>query len=96
LEEFSDPENYAAFVNAVGFFPTQPGATLETQIGQEVAPYLENFRVGFEQYWIPPKGAGQYANPWASYFQPFGTFDDAQELADKVQEDLQSGLDANK
>jgi raffinose/stachyose/melibiose transport system substrate-binding protein len=95
LEEFSDPENYQAFVNAVGFFPTQPGATLDTQIGAEVAPYLENFRVGFEQYWIPPKGAGQYANPWASYFEPFGTFDDAQDLADKVQEDLQSGLDAN-
>jgi len=67
---------------------------LNTKIGQEVAPYLANFRVGFEQYWVPPKGVGQYANPWASYFQPFGTFDDAQELADKVQADLQSGLDA--
>ncbi len=96
LEEFSEPENYAEFVNTVGFFPTQPGVTLDTQIGQEVAPYLENFRVGYEQYWAPPKGAGQYANPWASYFTPFGTYDDAQELADKAQEDLQSGLDANK
>jgi raffinose/stachyose/melibiose transport system substrate-binding protein len=27
LEEFSDPANYEAFVNAVGFFPTQPGVT---------------------------------------------------------------------
>ncbi len=43
-----------------------------------------------------PKGAGQYANPWASYFKPFGTYDDPQALADKVQADLQSGLDANK
>ena len=96
LAEFSDPANYQAFVNAVGFIPTQPGATLDTQIGEEVAPYLENFRVGYEQYWVAPKGAGQYANPYASYFQPFGTFDDPQELADKVQEDLQSGLDANQ
>nr|NIS45272.1 extracellular solute-binding protein [candidate division Zixibacteria bacterium]NIU13412.1 extracellular solute-binding protein [candidate division Zixibacteria bacterium]NIV05422.1 extracellular solute-binding protein [candidate division Zixibacteria bacterium]NIW44226.1 extracellular solute-binding protein [Gammaproteobacteria bacterium] len=96
LEEFSDPDNYQEWVNTVGFFPTQPGATLNTQIGQEVAPYLENFKVGFEQYWVAPKGAGQYANPWASYFQPFGEYDDAQELADKVQEDLQSGLDANQ
>ncbi len=96
LEEFSDPANYEGFVNAVGFFPTQPGVTLNTQIGAEVAPYLANFRVGFEQYWVAPKGAGQYANPWASYFQPFGTYDDAQELADKAQEDLQSGLDANQ
>jgi len=96
LTEFSDPANYQAFANAVGFIPTQPGATLDTQIGQEVAPYLENFRVGYEQYWVAPKGAGQYANPYASYFKPFGTFDDPQELADKVQEDLQSGLDANQ
>jgi raffinose/stachyose/melibiose transport system substrate-binding protein len=96
LTEFSDPANYQAFANAVGFIPTQPGATLDTQIGQEVAPYLENFRVGYEQYWVAPKGAGQYANPYASYFKPFGTYDDPQELADKVQEDLQSGLDANQ
>ncbi len=96
LTEFSDPANYQAFINAVGFIPTQPGAKLETQIGQEVAPYLANFRVGYEQYWVAPKGAGQYANPWASYFKPFGTYDDPKELADKVQADLQSGLDANK
>ena len=96
LAAFSDPANYQAFANAVGFIPTQPGATLDTQIGQEVAPYLENFRVGYEQYWVAPKGAGQYANPYASYFKPFGTYDDPQELADKVQEDLQSGLDANQ
>jgi len=94
LEAFSEPANYQEFANAVGFIPTQATATLNTKIGQEVAPYLANFRVGYEQYWVPPKGVGQYANPWASYFQPFGTFDDAQELADKVQADLQSGLDA--
>jgi raffinose/stachyose/melibiose transport system substrate-binding protein len=96
LAEFSDPANYQEFANKVGFIPTQPGATLDTQIGKEVAPYLANFRVGYEQYWVSPKGAGQYANPWASYFKPFGTYDDAKELADKVQADLQSGLDANK
>jgi len=96
VAEFSEPANYQEFANAVGFIPTQPTATLDTQIGQEVAPYLANFRVGLEQYWVAPKGAGQYANPWASYFKPFGTYDDPQELADKVQADLQSGLDANQ
>lgn len=95
LSEFSESANYQAFINAVGFIPTQPGATLDTAIGAEVAPFLANFRVGFEQYWVAPKGAGEYANPFASYFQPFGTYDDAQALADKVQSDLQSGLDAN-
>ncbi len=96
LTEFSDPANYQAFANAVGFIPTQPNATLDTKIGAETASYLANFRVGYEQYWVSPKGAGQYANPFASYFKPFGTYDDAQTLADKVQADLQSGLDANK
>ena len=96
LTEFSDPANYQAFANAVGFIPTQPSATLDTKIGAETAAYLANFRVGYEQYWVAPKGAGQYANPFASYFKPFGTYDDAQTLADKVQADLQSGLDANK
>lgn len=96
VAEFSEPANYQAFANAVGFIPTQPNATLDTQIGNEVAPYLANFRVGLEQYWVAPKGAGQYANPWASYFKPFGTYDDPVELANKVQDDLQSGLDANR
>ncbi len=94
LEEFSDPENYQAFVDAVGFIPTQATAQLNTRLGEQVAPYLANFRVGYEQYWVAPRGVGQYANPWASYFQPFGTFDDPQALADTVQADLQSGLDA--
>ncbi len=96
LAAFSEPENYNAFANAVGFIPTQPTATLNTGIGVEVAPYLANFRVGYEQYWVAPKGAGQFANPWASYFKPFGTDDDPQVLADKVQADLQAGLDAVK
>lgn len=96
LTEFSAPENYDAFANAVGFIPTQPTAKLTTTIGQEVAPYLNNFRVGYEQYWVAPKGAGEFANPWATYFKPFGTYDDPQALADKVQADLQSGLDAVK
>ena len=83
-------------MNAVGFIPTQPNAKLNTPIGQAVASFLGNFRVGYEQYWVAPKGAGQYANPYASYFKPFGTFDDPKALSDKVQGDLQSGLDATK
>ena len=96
LTEFSAPENYQAFANAVGFIPTQPTAKLDTKIGAEVAPFLANFRVGYEQYFVAPKGSGQFANPWASYFVPFGTYENPKELADKVQADLQAGLDAVK
>lgn len=93
LAEFSEPETYQAFVNAVGFIPTQPDSTLDTQLGEELAPYLDNFIVGFEQYWIPPTGAGQWANPWASYFAPFNEWEDAAALSERAQSDLQSGLD---
>ncbi|MBX3080918.1 MAG: extracellular solute-binding protein [Anaerolineae bacterium] len=94
LSDFSDKDNYQAFANAVGFIPTQPTATLDTQIGKEVAPYLENFRVGYEQYWVTPTGAGQWASPWASFFKPFNEWDDPKALADQAQADLQAGLDA--
>ena len=93
LSDFSEPENYQAFITAVGFIPTQPGATLDTQIGEEIAPYLENFRVGFEQYWVAPTGSGQWAFPWASFFAPFNEWEDPQALADAAQADLQAGLD---
>jgi raffinose/stachyose/melibiose transport system substrate-binding protein len=96
LTMFSEPGNYEDFANAVGFIPTQPTASLSTQLGAEVAPYLESFQVGYEQYWIDPKGAGQWANgsQGASWFQPFNEWDDAQALADQAQADLQAGLDS--
>jgi raffinose/stachyose/melibiose transport system substrate-binding protein len=93
LEAFSEPENYQAFVDAVGFIPTQPTATLNTKIGGEIAKYLDNFRVGYEQYWVAPTGTGQWASPFASFFAPFNEWDDAAALADRAQSDLQSGLD---
>ncbi|MAS36286.1 MAG: hypothetical protein CL610_19940 [Anaerolineaceae bacterium] len=92
MEAFSEPETYQSFVNAVGFIPTQPTATLDTQLGEEIAQY-EDFRVGFEQYWIAPTGAGQFALPHASFFAPFNEFEDPAVLADRAQADLQSGLD---
>jgi raffinose/stachyose/melibiose transport system substrate-binding protein len=94
---FSDPANYQEFVNAVGFLPTQPTATLETQLGEQVAQYLANYRVGFEQFWVEPAGAGQWSNGSlaASWYQPFNEWDDATALANASQSDLQAGLDAN-
>ncbi len=96
LAEFSDPANYQAFVTAVGVIPTQPTATLDTQLGQQINPFLPNFKIGYELDWVAPTGAGQYAFPYASFFTPFGTFTTAQEAGDAAQADLQSGLDASK
>ena len=98
LAMFSEPDNYQDFANAVGFIPTQPTATLDSQLGEAVAPYLEGYRVGFEQFWVAPKGAGQWANGslGASWFQPFNEWEDPAALADQAQEDLQAGLDASQ
>lgn len=96
LEAFSEPDNYQAFVNAVGFLPTQPTATLDTKLGAEVAGLLSNYRVGFEQFWVEPSGAGQWANGslGASWFAPFNQWTEAAALAAEAQADLQAGLDA--
>jgi raffinose/stachyose/melibiose transport system substrate-binding protein len=94
---FSEPDNYQAFVNAVGFLPTQPTATLETQLGEQVAQYLPNYRVGFEQFWVEPSGAGQWANGSlaSSWYTPFNEWDDSVALANQSQADFQAGLDAS-
>ncbi len=98
LTAFSEKDNYQEFVNAVGFIPTQPGVTLDSKLGREVAPYLENYRVGFEQFWIAPKGSGQWATgaQGAAWFAPFNEWEDATALATQAQADLQAGLDANQ
>jgi raffinose/stachyose/melibiose transport system substrate-binding protein len=96
LAEFSDPANYQKFVTAVGAIPTQPTATLDTQLGKAISPFLQNFRIGWERYWIAPKGAGDFAFPYATFFKPFGTFTTADEAANKAQTDLQAGLDSLK
>jgi raffinose/stachyose/melibiose transport system substrate-binding protein len=97
LAAFSEPANYQAFVNAVGFIPTQPTATLDTQLGRAIAPLLENYRVGYEQYWQSPKGAGQWADgsQGAAWFAPFNEWTDPVALANQAQDDLQAGLDGN-
>ena len=92
---FSDPVNYQAFVDATGFIPTQPTATLNSTLGLALKPILENYAVGFEQFWVEPAGAGQWANgsQGASWFAPFNEWDDPVELAKQAQADLQAALD---
>jgi raffinose/stachyose/melibiose transport system substrate-binding protein len=94
LAGLSDPGTYQEFVNATGFLPTQPTATLDSKLGEAVAPLLANYRVGFEQYWVGPTGAGQWANASqaASWFAPFNEWNDATELANQAQADLEAGL----
>ena len=88
-------EGRETFVDMVGPIPTQPTAVLDSTLGQAVAPYLANYRVGFEQFWVEPKGAGELNNgsQASQQFAPFGEFDDPAALATRVQADLQAALD---
>lgn len=91
----SDPAEYNTFANEVGLIPTQPTATLNSKLGEEVAPFLPSFQVAFEQYFVAPVGAGERANAFlfgASWFAPFDEFTDPAALAEKAQADLDSGL----
>ena len=94
LAALSDPAEYQLFIDAVGFLPTQPTATLDSQLGRAVAPLLDNYRVGFEQYWVQPTGAGQWANgsQGAAWFAPFNEWTDPVALANQAQADLEAGL----
>lgn len=100
VSAFSDPNNYYEFINAVGFMPTQPiNGTMTSQIGKDIMPYMNDgkFRVGFEQYWVKPPEVGPWAEAEkaASWFAPFGEWDDYVALANQAQYDLELGLFGN-
>jgi raffinose/stachyose/melibiose transport system substrate-binding protein len=95
LAAFSEPSNYNAFANATNYLPTQPTAELESRFGASIAPILQagNFAVGFEQFWVGPAGAGQWANgSFASLWMYNGDFNDPVEAAEASQADLEAGL----
>ncbi len=95
LAAFSEAETYNDFANTVNFLPTQPTATLDNTLGRSVAPLLQEgaFTVGYEQWFIGPDGAGQWANggQGAMWFYN-GDFDDAAAAAAQAQADLEAGL----
>ena len=95
LAAFSEPETYNSFANTVNFLPTQPTATLDNTLGRAVAPILQegNFTVGYEQWFVGPAGAGQWANgALGSLWFYNGDFSDAAEAANQAQADLEAGL----
>ena len=95
LAAFSEASNYNAFANATNYLPTQPTAELESRFGASIAPIMQagSFAVGFEQFWVGPAGAGQWANgALASLWMYNGDFTDPVEAAEAAQADLAAGL----
>ena len=95
LAAFSEPDTYNDFANTVNFLPTQPTATLDNTLGRAVAPLLQEgaFTVGYEQWYVGPAGAGQWANAGqGSLWFYNGDFSDPAAAADQAQADLEAGL----
>jgi raffinose/stachyose/melibiose transport system substrate-binding protein len=88
LEEFSKPENYTSFVKSAGFLPVQPNTKVESPFVDELAPYLKNFKLGYEQVMIDKPNLGEYINNadvHAEFLAPGGPFKNAKDLADAQQ-----------
>jgi raffinose/stachyose/melibiose transport system substrate-binding protein len=88
MEEFSKPENYTSFVKAAGFLPVQPNTKVESPFVDELAPYLKNFKLGYEQVMIDKPNLGEYINNadvHAEFLAPGGPFKNAKDLADAQQ-----------
>ncbi|MDJ0770518.1 MAG: extracellular solute-binding protein [Ilumatobacter sp.] len=95
MAAFSEPDTYNAFANATNYIPTQPTAALDSNLGASIAPLLQqgNFAIGFEQWYVGPTGAGQWANgSQAALWLYTGDFGSGAEAAEASQADLASGL----
>ena len=58
LEMLSETENYTEFANAAGFLPTQPNITMESEFINEIQPYLEEFKLSWDQLFINRRNVG--------------------------------------
>lgn len=65
LAFFSQPENYAKYVNGVGILPVQSNVNLQDSFLKEIAPSVKNFKLAWDQLTVGKQSTGQYigANP---------------------------------
>ncbi|WP_340028147.1 extracellular solute-binding protein [Paenibacillus sp. FSL H7-0940] len=90
LDMLSEKENYTEFVNAAGFLPTQPDVEMTSEFIQGIQPYLEDFKLSWDQLFINRQNVGQYiseASVHAEMLKPAGPIATPEELAGKSQAD---------
>lgn len=90
LEMLSEKQNYTDFVNAAGFLPTQPDVALTSEFIKEIQPYLDNFKLSWDQLFINRQNVGQYiaeSSVHAELLKPAGPLNTPEELAAKSQAD---------
>ncbi len=89
LDYISQPEVYTAFLNAIGFTPTQD-VTLENAFLNSLADGLQAPCINAEMYIYAPKGVGDYGSNQFSflYLRTLGGPVTAEELAQYADEDF--------
>jgi raffinose/stachyose/melibiose transport system substrate-binding protein len=90
LEMLSEKGNYTDFVNAAGFLPTQPDVEIKSEFIKDIQPYLENFKLSWDQLFINRQNVGQYiaeSSVHAEMLKPAGPIATPEELASKSQAD---------
>ncbi len=92
LNFFSQPDNYAAYANAVGILPTQPNVTLTADYAKELSTYLATFKVAYNEMQLSPKNVGKYGSFDITNLAPIGDVTDPKDLATKAQADWDAGL----
>lgn len=87
LEFYSDPTNYAAFIETAGFAPAQPGIEANDFL-TSIAPFTENFEPAWDGVWVVNPNAGPAAILAFNYagIAPLGT-GTAQQAAEQAQVD---------
>jgi raffinose/stachyose/melibiose transport system substrate-binding protein len=84
LEFFSDPTNYAEYVNDVGFLPVQPNTDIKSPFIKELQPNLQGFKLSWDQLFINRNNAGEHvsgSSVHAEFLAPAGPIKTPQELA---------------
>ena len=98
LEFLSQPDVYAPFVSALGFFPTMPGIQTDNEFVNCLADKNQRFGLAWEKYIIAPKGVGQYAAGQCFNINLLealgGTVKTVDELAQLAQQDWDAALAA--
>ncbi|WEK54547.1 MAG: extracellular solute-binding protein [Candidatus Cohnella colombiensis] len=85
----SEPEEYAKFVAASGFLPTQ-SVEVEDPFTNEISPYLSNFKLAWDQLFINRQNAGEHVSGssiHAEFLAPAGPIKTSQELAETSQKE---------
>lgn len=83
LEFFSEPENYATFIQNSGFAPAQPNIATDDAFLDSISQYTGEFRLFWESIYVAPQEIAPEGNPGFAYtlLSPLGSSSPAEAAA---------------